>query len=64
MAHSYGRLPITTIDGDGSPEPLYAALSNRLSEQQIVDLTLIVTHMNAWNRLAISFGHRPEPGNG
>ncbi len=52
---------ITTISDNGAPEPLYMALSDHFSEQQIVDLTLIVAQMNAWNRLAISFGHLPEP---
>jgi AhpD family alkylhydroperoxidase len=52
---------ITNIAGNGAPEPLYAALSDHFSEQQIVDLTLIIAQMNAWNRLAISFRHLPEP---
>ena len=33
---------------------------NYFSDEQIVDLTLIIAQMNAWNRLAISFGHVPE----
>lgn len=52
---------VTMISRDGAPEPLYAALTGHYSEQQIVDLTLIVAQMNAWNRLAISFGHLPDP---
>ncbi|MCR9122490.1 MAG: carboxymuconolactone decarboxylase family protein [Phyllobacteriaceae bacterium] len=52
---------ITKIAGNGAPEPLYTALSDHFSEQQIVDLTLIIAQMNAWNRLAISFRHLPEP---
>lgn len=52
---------VTMIADKGAPAPLFTALSAHFSEQQIVDLTLIVAQMNAWNRLAISFGHRPEP---
>ncbi|MEJ8562864.1 carboxymuconolactone decarboxylase family protein [Yoonia sp. GPGPB17] len=52
---------VTMITQDGAPEPLYAALSAQFSARQIVDLTLIIAQMNAWNRLAISFDHHPEP---
>ena len=52
---------ITTISDSGAPEPLYVALSDHFSEHQIVDLTLIIAQMNAWNRLAIGFRHLPEP---
>ena len=50
----------TLIAGHGAPKPIYDALSAHFSDQQIVDLTLIIAQMNAWNRLAISFGHLPE----
>lgn len=50
---------ITLIAGNGAPQPVYDALSAHFSDQQIVDLTLIIAQMNAWNRLAISFGHLP-----
>jgi AhpD family alkylhydroperoxidase len=52
---------VTTVAANGAPEHLYTALFAHFSEQQIVDLTLITAQMNAWNRLAISFGHLPEP---
>lgn len=52
---------VTLVSTDGAPEALYQALFTHFSEIQIVDLTLIVAQMNAWNRLAISFGHAPEP---
>jgi AhpD family alkylhydroperoxidase len=51
---------VTLIAGNGAPQPVYDALSAHFSEKQIVDLTLIIAQMNAWNRLAISFGHLPE----
>lgn len=51
---------ITLISNKGAPTQLYDALFAHFSEAQIVDLTLIIAQMNAWNRLAISFGHVPE----
>ena len=52
---------VTLVAENGAPSALYTALSAYFSDKQIVDLTLIIAQMNAWNRLAISFGHRPEP---
>lgn len=52
---------VTLVANCGTPEPLFDALGAHFSERQIVDLTLIIAQMNAWNRLAISFGHLPEP---
>ncbi len=51
---------VTSIATTGAPDNLYAALSEHYSEAEIVDLTLIIAQMNAWNRLAISFGHLPN----
>jgi len=51
---------ITSVATNGAPEHLYNSLSEHFSEQEVVDLTLIVAQMNAWNRLAISFGHGPD----
>jgi len=51
---------ITAVATNGAPEHLYNALSEHFSEQEVVDLTLIIAQMNAWNRLAISFGHGPD----
>ncbi|WP_432450565.1 carboxymuconolactone decarboxylase family protein [Aliiroseovarius marinus] len=51
---------ITLIAGTHTTSPEYDALSAHYSDRQIVDLTLIIAQMNAWNRLAISFEHLPE----
>ncbi len=51
---------VTAVATNGAPEHLYNILSEHFSEQEIVDLTLIIAQMNAWNRLAISFGHGPD----
>lgn len=55
---------VTLIAGRGAPQPDYEALLAYFSESQIVDLTLIIAQMNAWNRLAISFGHKPDAKGG
>ncbi len=51
---------VTLISEDGAPQALFDDLKNHFSDEQIVDLTLIIAQLNAWNRLAISFGHVPE----
>ncbi len=46
---------LTRIETDRAPDALYTALLAHFSEQEVVDLTLIIAQMNAWNRLAIGF---------
>ncbi|MFK7938134.1 MAG: carboxymuconolactone decarboxylase family protein [Roseovarius sp.] len=52
---------VTMVAKTGAPEAVYTALLDHFTEAQVVDLTLIVAQMNAWNRLAIAFRHGPEP---
>ena len=52
---------LTLVSDQGAPKHLYDALHEHYSEEQIVDLTLIIAQMNAWNRVAIGFDHTPEP---
>ena len=51
---------VTLLPDAGAPEALYEKVRQHYSDQQVVDLTLIIAQMNAWNRLAVSFGHVPE----
>lgn len=51
---------VTMIGETHAPDDLYDALQEHFSEQQIVDLTIIIAIINAWNRLAVSFRHLPE----
>ncbi len=51
---------VTRVADQGAPEELFAALKLHFSDAEIVDLTLAIAQMNAWNRLAISFGHVPD----
>ncbi|HEY4313108.1 MAG TPA: carboxymuconolactone decarboxylase family protein [Pirellulales bacterium] len=50
---------LTYVSQTHAPDAAYEALGPHFSEQQIVDLSLVVATMNAWNRLAI--GHRSMP---
>ncbi len=52
---------VTHVSETNAPDALYDALAAHFSEAEIVDLTLIISLMNAWNRLAVSFRHLPEP---
>ena len=51
---------VTNLPETGAPDETYDQLFAHFSEQEIVDLTFIVSHMNALNRLAVSFRHMPD----
>jgi len=51
---------ITHLSENGAPQDLYDALGQHYSDRQIVDLTLIAAQINSWNRIAVSFGHKPD----
>jgi len=51
---------VTLLLDRNAPDDLYESLKEHFSEQQIVDLTLIIALMNAWNRLAVGFRHLPD----
>jgi AhpD family alkylhydroperoxidase len=51
---------LTLISTNGVPDELYEKTLQHFSEQELVNLTLVITTINTWNRLAISF--RSEPG--
>ena len=52
---------VTLMPQTGAPDDVYTELGAHFSDEQIVDLTLIIAQMNAWNRLAGSFRQLPEP---
>lgn len=52
---------VTLLPQDGAPMQLFDDLRSYYSDEQVVDLTLVIAQMNAWNRLAVSFGHLPDP---
>ncbi|MEO9823196.1 MAG: carboxymuconolactone decarboxylase family protein [Paracoccaceae bacterium] len=51
---------LTHVADEGAPQELFDALSEHFSDAEIVDLTLIIAQINAWNRIAIGFAHRPD----
>jgi AhpD family alkylhydroperoxidase len=51
---------ITNIQQGHAPDEVYEALSQQFTEQERVNLTLAITAINAWNRIAIGF--RLVPG--
>lgn len=47
---------ITNIQDGHAPDPIYEELRARFSEVEAANLTLVLTTINAWNRLAIAIG--------
>lgn len=46
---------LTLISETHAPDDVYAELLKHFSETEVVNLTLLITTINAWNRLAIGF---------
>jgi AhpD family alkylhydroperoxidase len=51
---------LTLIAETHVPDEVYAQVKPHFSDQELVNLTLAITTINAWNRFSISF--RSEPG--
>jgi AhpD family alkylhydroperoxidase len=51
---------VTLIHQSHAPDEVYEQVRKQFSEKELVDLTLAVAAINAWNRLAISL--RSVPG--
>ena len=51
---------ITNIQQGHAPDEVYEVLSQQFTEQERVNLTLAITTINVWNRIAIGF--RLAPG--
>ena len=50
---------VTLVSQTGVPDEIYEEARRRFSDKELVDLTLIVSVINAWNRIAVSFRHGP-----
>jgi AhpD family alkylhydroperoxidase len=46
---------VTLVHDTGVPDEAYAEVRKQFNDRELVDLTLMIAVMNAWNRLAISF---------
>jgi AhpD family alkylhydroperoxidase len=51
---------VTLVNHGHVPDAVYNAAREKFSDEELVNLTLAITTINAWNRLAISF--RAVPG--
>jgi len=51
---------LTLISETHAPEDVYQEANKHFSNKELVDLTMAIVNMNAWNRLAIGF-HKPVP---
>jgi len=51
---------VTLISQTGVPDEAYEEARRHFSEKELVDLTLIVSMMNLWNRMAVSFRLPPS----
>ena len=51
---------VTHLSNTDDSDALYDDLRDHFSDRQVVDMTIIIAQMNAWNRLAISFRHIPD----
>lgn len=50
---------LTTVADARVPDEVWARVAPRFTAEEIVDLTLLVNAINAWNRFAITFRKRP-----
>ena len=51
---------VTRISTHGAPDDVYAALDAQFTQKEQMDLTLAISMINCWNRLAISFRKMPD----
>jgi AhpD family alkylhydroperoxidase len=51
---------VTLVADTGIPDYEYSAARNVFNEQEIVDLTIAISLMNAYNRMAIGFRNTPR----
>ena len=51
---------VTQISTHGAPDDLHAALDAQFTQKEQMDLTLAISMINCWNRLAISFRKMPD----
>ncbi len=51
---------LTRVEQSGAPNNIYQEMADQFSDQEMIALTLVVTTINAWNRIAIGFA-TPHP---
>jgi AhpD family alkylhydroperoxidase len=50
---------LTLVSHDHVPDAVWEAVQPHFTEEEIVDLTLLVSSINSWNRFAIAFRKMP-----
>jgi AhpD family alkylhydroperoxidase len=50
---------LTHISTSHAPEEVYGSVKQHFNDKDLVDLTLMIATMNAWNRMAIGFRRQP-----
>ncbi len=53
---------VTDIQHGHAPDPVYDELRVHFTDVEVVNLTLVITTINAWNRIAISLGSHSHRG--
>lgn len=51
---------VTLISTDHVPEAVLAEAKDHFTERELADLVMLISLMNTWNRISITFGARPE----
>jgi len=51
---------LTLVAATHAPDDLYEALGAHFSEKEVVELSLVIAVMNAWNRMGVGFRKVPE----
>ncbi|MDR3442887.1 MAG: carboxymuconolactone decarboxylase family protein [Legionella sp.] len=51
---------VTLLVKTHAPDDLYQELTQHFSEKEVVDLTVAIATINAWNRIAVSFRSSPR----
>ena len=51
---------VTLVSETGVPDEAYEAARRMFDEKQLVDLTIAISLMNSYNRMAISFRNTPQ----
>jgi alkylhydroperoxidase family enzyme len=51
---------VTLLAESHVPDEVYQQAKAQFSEAELVDLTMAVTTINSWNRLAVSFRQTPS----
>jgi AhpD family alkylhydroperoxidase len=55
---------VTNIQDGHAPDAVYEQVRAHFSDVETVNLTLVITTINAWNRISIALGSHSEHGTG